>query len=89
MWSRRNWGRACALGVIAAATPLLRAQAPSLTAPAVPPPPRPDATKLAIAVDNRASFCYLPLTIAEQLGYFVQEVLDVEVREFPDDVQGL
>ena len=89
MWSRRNWGRACALGVIAAATPLLRAQAPSLTAPAVPPPPRPDATKLAIAVDNRASFCYLPLTIAEQLGYFVQEGLDVEVREFPDDVQAL
>ncbi|MDO9438234.1 ABC transporter substrate-binding protein [Hydrogenophaga sp.] len=89
MWSRRNWGRACALGVIAAALPPLRAQSAAANAPAEPPPPKPGATKLAIAVDQRTSFSYLPLTIAERLGYFVQEGLDVEVREFADAAQSL
>ncbi|MDR7096127.1 ABC transporter substrate-binding protein [Hydrogenophaga laconesensis] len=84
-WSRRNWGRVCALGVAAVAMPALRAQ----TAPVAPAAPRPGATRLAIAVDNRTSFCYLPLTIAERLGYFAQEGLDVEVREFPDSAQSL
>ncbi|QHE86348.1 ABC transporter substrate-binding protein [Hydrogenophaga sp. BPS33] len=89
MWSRRNWSRACALGVIAAALPPLRAQTPSASAPVTPPSPRPGATRLAIAVDQRTSFSYLPLTIAERLGYFVQEGLDVEVREFADETQSL
>ncbi|RJP70380.1 MAG: ABC transporter substrate-binding protein [Comamonadaceae bacterium] len=90
MWSRRNWGRICALGVVAVAVPSLRAQtAPATSAPAAPPAPRPGATRLAIAVSNRASFCYLPLTIADRLGFFAQEGLDVEVREFPDAGQAL
>ncbi|WP_137918000.1 ABC transporter substrate-binding protein [Hydrogenophaga sp. 2FB] len=89
MWSRRNWGRACALGMIAAALPPLRAQSAPTAAQAAPPPPRPGATKLAIAVDQRTSFSYLPLTIAERLGYFVQEGLDVEVREFADEAHSL
>ena len=88
MWSRRQWGRACAWGVMAAAMPSLRAQTASAPAPNGPTPPR-GATRLAIAVDHRASFCYLPLTIAERLGYFAQEGLDVELREFPDALQSL
>ena len=78
MWSRRQWGRACAWGVMAAAMPSLRAQTASAPAPNGPTPPR-GATRLAIAVDHRASFCYLPLTIAEQLGYFKAEGLDVTI----------
>ncbi|WP_382325170.1 ABC transporter substrate-binding protein [Hydrogenophaga sp. UC242_53] len=69
------------------AVPSLRAQ--PAPASAAPPTPRPGAPKLAIAVDSRSSFCYLPLTIAERLGYFAQEGIDVEVREFPDVAQSL
>ncbi|MGQ3002233.1 MAG: ABC transporter substrate-binding protein [Hydrogenophaga sp.] len=87
MWSRRNWGRVCALSVASVAVPSLRAQ--PAPASAAPPTPRPGAPKLAIAVDSRSSFCYLPLTIAERLGYFAQEGIDVEVREFPDVAQSL
>lgn len=83
MWSRRNWGRVCALSVAAAAMPSLRAQ------PTSSPAPRPGSSKLVLAVDNRSSFCYLPLTIAERLGFFAQEGVDVEVREFPDANQSL
>lgn len=88
MWSRRQWGRACAWGAVATAMPSVRAQPASATVPSAPTPPR-GATRLAIAVDHRASFCYLPLTIAERLGYFAQEGLDVELREFPDALQSL
>jgi NitT/TauT family transport system substrate-binding protein len=89
MWSRRSWGRVCALGVVAAAVPGLRAQRAPAPANEAPPAPRPGATRLVIAADHRASFCYLPLAIAEHLGYFAQEGLDVEVREFPDTAQSL
>ncbi len=34
--------------------------------------------KIVLAVDGKASFYYLPLTIAEHLGYFKAEGLDVE-----------
>lgn len=83
MWSRRQWGRVCALGVVAAALPPLHAQtapAPAAASPGAPP----RAPRLVIAAYERSSFCYLPLTIAERLGYFAQEGLDVEVREFAD-----
>ncbi|WP_066266015.1 ABC transporter substrate-binding protein [Hydrogenophaga palleronii] len=89
MWSRRQWGRLCALGVAAAAMPALRAQLVPANGAASAATPRPGATRLVIAVDNRSSFCYLPLTIAERLGYFVREGLDVELREFPDATQSL
>lgn len=83
MWSRRQWGRVVALGIASAAMPPLRAQsAPANGAT------RSGGTRLVVAVDSRSSFCYLPLTIAERLGYFSQEGLDVEVREFPDATQS-
>src|SRR5690606_10238647 len=35
-----------------------------------------------IAVGGKASFYYLPLTIAEQLGYFKDEGLNVRISDF-------
>ncbi len=39
-------------------------------------------TKVHIAVGGKAAFYYLPLTIAEQLGYFKAEGLDVTISDF-------
>lgn len=39
-------------------------------------------TKVHIAVGGKAAFYYLPLTIAEQLGYFKDEGLDVTISDF-------
>ena len=38
--------------------------------------------KLTIAVGGKNLFYYLPLTIAEQLGYFKDEGLDVTIVDF-------
>lgn len=84
MWNRRDWGRA-AVAAMAAGWPELRAQ---LTSPPVAPLPR-TAPKLVIAVDNRTDFSCLPLTIADRLGYFASEGVDVEVRDLPDAEQCL
>lgn len=42
----------------------------------------PEKPKLTIAVGGKAAFYYLPLTIAEQRGYFKEEGLDVEIVDF-------
>lgn len=39
---------------------------------------KPEKPRVLIAVEDRASFSYLPLTIAERLGYFTAEGLEVE-----------
>ncbi len=39
-------------------------------------------SKVHIAVGGKAAFYYLPLTIAEQLGYFKDEGLDVTISDF-------
>ncbi len=39
-------------------------------------------TKVHIAVGGKAAFYYLPLTIAEQLGYFKAEGLEVQISDF-------
>ncbi len=57
-------------GIVAAVLPL----AASAQAPEKP--------KLTIAVGGKAAFYYLPLTIAEQRGYFKEEGLDVEIVDF-------
>lgn len=67
--SRRAFGMAAALG------------AASLVAPAARAQPRPDKTQVTIGVDDKAAMAYLPLTIAEQLGFFKAEGLEVEVLE--------
>lgn len=46
-------------------------------------------TKLTIAVGGKNLFYYLPLTIAEQLGYFKDEGLDVTVVDFAGGSKAL
>jgi NitT/TauT family transport system substrate-binding protein len=89
MLNRRDWGRVAAATALSAGLPDARAQPASSPASApIGPTPR-TAPKLVIAVDNRIDFSFLPLTIADRLGYFTAEGLDVEVRDFPDAAQSL
>ena len=43
---------------------------------------KPEKSRLALAVAGRAAFYSLPLTIADQLGYFKAEGLDIEISDF-------
>ncbi len=72
---RRQFLSAAALPLIAAPG-LLRAQA--LEKP-----------KLTIAVGGKNLLYYLPLTVAEQLGYFKAEGLDVQIVDFAGGSQAL
>lgn len=56
---------------------------PSLRAQSKPEKPR-----LSVAVGGKSAFAYLPLTIAEQLGYFRAEGLDLEITDFTDDARA-
>jgi len=49
----------------------------------------PEKKKVAIAVGGKNLFYYLPLTIAEQLGYFKAEGLDVEISDFSGGSRAL
>jgi NitT/TauT family transport system substrate-binding protein len=49
----------------------------------------PEKTRVAIAVGGKAAFYYLPLTIAEQLGYFKAEGLDVSISDFAGGSRAL
>ena len=42
-----------------------------------------------IAVGGKAAFYYLPLTVAEQLGYFKDEGLTVKISDFPGGARAL
>jgi NitT/TauT family transport system substrate-binding protein len=42
----------------------------------------PEKPKIAIAVGGKSLFYYLPLTIAERMGYFNEEGLTVEISDF-------
>ena len=46
-------------------------------------------TQVHIAVGGKTAFYYLPLTIAEQLGYFKAEGLDVQISDFAGGSQSL
>lgn len=80
MWNRRRWGAVCASGLLSSMCPGVFARGNGVPA-AMPPAGTP---RVVLAVHDRASFCMLPLTVAERLGYFATEGLDVLVREFPD-----
>jgi len=75
--NRRVFTTGTALAAAALAAPALRAQN------------RPEKTKVAIAVGGKASFYYLPLTLAEQLGYFRAEGLEVEISDFAGGARAL
>ncbi len=61
----------------------------SLAAPALLAQNRVEKSKIAIAVGGKAAFYYLPLTIAEQLGYFKIEGLEVEISDFAGGSRAL
>ena len=42
-----------------------------------------------VAVGGKAAFYYLPLTVAEQLGYFKDEGLNVKISDFPGGARAL
>ncbi|WP_332815594.1 ABC transporter substrate-binding protein [Ramlibacter sp.] len=65
------------------------ASAAVLAAPALLAQNRLEKTRVAIAVGGKAAFYYLPLTIAEQLGYFKAEGLDVEISDFAGGSRSL
>ncbi len=45
--------------------------------------------KIVLAVGGKATLYYLPLTLAERLGYFRDEGLDVEIVDFPGGAKAL
>ena len=76
-FSRREFGSMGLAGAATLAAPWLLAQ------------PKLEKTKVGIAVGGKASFYHLPLTIADQLGYFKVEGLDVEISDFAGGVPAL
>lgn len=75
--NRRSFTVGAALTAATLAVPALRAQS------------RLEKSQVAIAVGGKASFYYLPLTLAEQLGYFKAEGLEVEISDFAGGARAL
>lgn len=50
---------------------------------------KPEKTNVTIAVGGKAALYYLPLSLAEQLGYFRDAGLDVEILDFPGGAKAL
>jgi NitT/TauT family transport system substrate-binding protein len=50
---------------------------------------QPEKREITIAVGGKAALYYLPLTIAERLGYFRDEGLSVEILDFPGGAKSL
>ena len=86
MWNRREWARYLASGVLGSALTAVDAQVNPVSPLA---PSRVPFARVQLAVENRSAFCYLPLTIADRLGYFAAEGLDVQVREMGEPGQAL
>ena len=49
----------------------------------------PEKPEIKLAVGGRATLYYLPLALAERLGYFRDEGLEVEVNDFPGGAKAL
>ncbi|WP_326541948.1 ABC transporter substrate-binding protein [Pseudorhodoferax sp.] len=65
------------------------AGAAAIAAPALRAQDKPELARLTLAVGGKATFYYLPLTIAEQLGYFKAEGLDVVVEDHAGGAHAL
>jgi NitT/TauT family transport system substrate-binding protein len=50
---------------------------------------QPERPHVRLAVGGRGLFYYLPLTLADRLGYFKTEGLDVEIADFPGGAKAL
>ena len=70
--SRRRFTGSLVLAGSAFALPVLHAQS------------KIEKPKLIMAVDGKSALTYLPLTIADQLGFFKAEGLDVQITDFAD-----
>lgn len=70
---RRALVSALALATGAVVVPTLWAQA------------QPEKSRISLAVERKSAFHFLPLTVAEQLGYFRAEGLDVEITDLAAD----
>ena len=73
MWNRREWARTSAMAWLGGTWTSAYSQIDRATR---------STQALLMGVDHKASFCYLPLTIAERLGYFQAEGLHLQLREF-------
>ncbi|RYX98100.1 MAG: transporter substrate-binding domain-containing protein [Comamonadaceae bacterium] len=69
--SRRSFTAATVLAAVSLGVPALRAQS------------KIEKPRVSIAVGGKAALYYLPLTVAEQLGFFKAEGVDVEITDFP------
>lgn len=76
--SRREWGQRCAAAWLG--TTMTGALAQNTLSK-----PRSAAHRLVVAVADKSTFGFLPLTIAERLGYFSAEGIVLEVREHADE----
>lgn len=63
--------------------------AAAIAAPSVRAQGKPEKSKVAMAVGGKSAFYFLPLTVAEQLGYFRSEGLDVEISDFNGGTKAL
>lgn len=63
--------------------------AASMGMPALWAQARLDKPKVSLSVGGKSAFCYLPLTVSEQLGYFKAEGLDLEIVDFDTGVHAL
>ena len=61
----------------------------SIGAPSVWAQAKLEKTRVSIAVGGKAAFYYLPLTISEQMGYFKDEGVDVEISDFAGGARAL
>ncbi len=68
---------------------VLLAAAATLLLPALVAAQMPEKKKVTIAVGGKNLLYYLPLTIAEQRGYFKDEGLDVEIVDFAGGAKAL
>ena len=70
-------------------TSLAMLAATSIAAPCAVAQGKLEKTRVAIAVGGKAACYYLPLTIAEQLGYFKAEGLEVDIADFAGGMRAL
>ena len=75
--SRRQWASVALMGTASLIAPRLVAQL------------KVEKSKVSIAAGGQASFYHLPLTIADRLGYFRDEGLDVQIIDFAGGVAAL
>lgn len=75
--NRRSFVAGAALAAASMAVPVRGAQT------------RLEKSHVTIAVGGKAALYYLPLTVAEQLGYFAAEGLDVQISDYAGSAQAL